>query len=236
MNKTKKITAIVCAYNEQDTVFDVVNSLMESPLTTEVIVINDGSTDKTSSVLKKLPAIPKLKIIEFETNRGKGWAMAEGITAASGEIIVFVDADLLNFNEKYIAQLINPLLDGRADMVAGHPTINTVDDTFNPFKRFSGERAVFKKDILPLVKKIKESRFGVETLINIHYKSQKKRIKHIALWGLEHPVKLQKYPVHKSARLYISEVRDITMAYLVSYSTIFLIVRESILNLKKVWR
>ena len=162
--------------------------------------------------------------------------MAEGITAASGEIIVFVDADLLNFNEKYIDQLINPLLDGRAAMVAGHPAINTVNDTVNPFKQLTGERAVFKKDILPLVEKFKESRFGVETLINIHYKSQKKQIEQIALWGLDHPVKLQKYPVHKSARLYIEEVRDIARAYLVSYATIFIIVRESINNLIRVWR
>ena len=236
MKKSEKVTAIVCAYNEQDTVFDVVNSLIKSPLTAEVIVINDGSTDRTLSVLKKLPAIPKLKIIEFETNKGKGWAMAEGITVASGEIIVFVDADLLNFNEKYIDQLINPLLDGRADMVAGHPTINSLDHVANPFKKITGERAVFKKDILPLVKKFKESRFGVETLINIHYKSQKKRIERIALWGLDHPVKLQKYPVHKSAQLYIEEVRDIARAYIVSYATIFIILRESINNLIKVWR
>ncbi len=183
-----------------------------------------------------MPDVPKLKIIEFETNKGKGWAMAKGITGASGEIIVFVDAYLLNFNEKYIYQLINPLLDGRADMVAGHPTINSLDHVANPFKKITGERAVFKKDILPLVEKFKASRFDVETLINIHYKSQKKRIERIALWGLDHPVKLQKYPVHKSARLYINEVRDIARAYLVSYATIFIITRESILNLIKVWR
>lgn len=233
MKKTEKVTAIVCAYNEEATVFDVVNSLIKSQITDEVIIINDGSTDKTSSVLKKLPAIPKLKRIEFETNKGKGWAMAEGITAASSEIVVFVDADLLNFNEKYIEQLINPLLDGRADMVAGHPTINTVDDKVNPFKQLTGERAVFKKDILPLVEKFKESRFGVETLINIHYKSQKKRIERIALWGLDHPVKLQKYPIHKSLRLYLDEARDILKAYAVSYATIVLIVRESIIKMMK---
>jgi glycosyltransferase involved in cell wall biosynthesis len=170
------VTAVVCAFNEEHTIFGVLQVLSQNPLLDEIIVINDGSTDGTSAVLKAFKYNTRIHIIEFPENKGKGAAMAQGIRCSNNYILLFVDADLLNFDTRYVDELIRPLLEGKADMVVGHPTTNNTIDKFDPFKPLAGERAVFKEDILPLLTRIEKSRFGVETLINLFYQTNKKRV------------------------------------------------------------
>lgn len=225
------ISAIVCVFNEERTISNIIRTLVESSNVDEVIVINDGSSDGTSKELKHFEQILKLEIVEFSENRGKGYAMAEGIQRAKGDIIVFIDSDLVNFNIKYVDQLVQPLLGGNADMVIGQPTINMVfHDKLNPLKPLSGERAVFRKDILPLVHRMRESRFGVETLINLYFRAQDKRTKYVNLWGLVHLLKLQKHSVDKSVRGYWEATNQIMKTAILNYSLIIILIRNIFLR------
>ncbi|MGB9773182.1 MAG: glycosyltransferase family 2 protein [Bacteroidota bacterium] len=222
------VSAIVCAFNEEQTLSGVVKALIAAKEVNEIIVINDGSTDGTSGILKEFTNQPRVRVIEFPHNRGKGFAMAEGITKAQGEILLFVDADLLNFQERYVPLLLSPLWDGKADMVIGHPTENVLDKKMNPFKSIAGERAVFKKDILPVTEKIRNSGYGVETIINLFYTAQNKRIEYVYLWGLLHPIKLHKHSANTAMRKYWREAYQISRSVMKNFMLLLLIFRNVI--------
>jgi len=172
----KKVSAIICAYNEEKTVKDVILAVSESLLVQEIIVVNDGSSDNTKQIIEELQKEIEIKTIHLAENKGKGYAMATGIENSTGEIIVFIDADLSNLKEKHFEQLITPIFSKEADMVLGQATETLINYKINPFKSFTGERALLKKDVLPLLGKMRTSRFGVETLINLYYQAQEKRL------------------------------------------------------------
>ncbi len=187
----KTISAIICVYNEEKTIKDVVSVVCDY-FFDEVVIVNDGSTDKTDDILYELNKFYDFKYIKLKENRGKGFAMAIGVENATGEIIVFVDADLSYLKEDHLFELIMPLVHKEADMILGQATETLIDYSVNPFKSFTGQRSVFKKDILSLVDKMRNSRFGVETLINLYYQSEGKKVKYVMLDGLKHPTKFDK--------------------------------------------
>lgn len=214
------VTAIVCAFNEEHTIFGVLQALSQSPYLDEIIVINDGSTDGTSAVLKAFKHNTRIHVIEFSENKGKGSAMAQGIRRSNGDILLFVDADLVNLDMQHVVEIIRPLLVGKAEMVVGHPTMNNVMDNLDPFKQLAGERAVLKKDILPLLTRIEKSRYGVETLINLYYKTNNKHVQSVALYELIHLVKLQKYTPPEALWMYSKETYEIIKTMVVNYSLV----------------
>lgn len=212
----RKISAIICAYNEEKTIKEVVTTVCEY-FFDEVIVVNDGSTDGTANILSELHFLPSLKYIALPENKGKGYAMATGIENSTGEIIVFIDADLSNLKEEHFEQLIAPVFHKEADMVLGQPTETAIHFKLNPFKIFTGQRALRRMDILPVLDKMKKSRFGVETLINIYYKSRKKKVILVHLKGLKHPIKYQKTTFLKATKQFVFEAKEIIYTLLVNY-------------------
>ncbi len=117
-----KLSILVPAYNEENTVLTVLNSLKKLKLdkiTKEIIVIDDGSKDKTPEILKKVKKDnPEINIIIHEKNKGKGSAIQTGIKAATGDIILIQDADL-EYNPKDIPKLIAPILSKKVEVVYG---------------------------------------------------------------------------------------------------------------------
>ena len=184
-------TAIVCAYNEEKTLAGVLYALIDSPQIDKIVVVDDGSSDGTPGILRSFEGRDDVLPIRLSENKGKGYAMAEGISIARGELLLFVDGDLLNLTSHFIEQVLHPIHNGEADMVIGYPVRGEGWAwRINPLRPLSGERALFRTDILPLLDAIRESRFGVETLINLHYCKEGKRIRHVPLQGLIHPIKL----------------------------------------------
>ena len=161
-----KTTAIICAFNEETTIKNVITTVSDY-FFDEVVVINDGSTDKTDEIICGITGLHNLKYISLPENKGKGFAMATGIENSTAEIIVFIDADLSNLTDEHFSQLISPVFYKNADMVLGQANKTLINYDLNPFKSFTGERSLLKKDILPIVDKMKDSRFGVETLIRV---------------------------------------------------------------------
>jgi len=214
-----RTTAIICAYNEQDTIKNVAVTALDY-FFDEVIIVNDGSTDNTDEILKEISKFDDLKYIVLPENKGKGFAMATGIENAIGEIILFIDADLSNLKDEHFLHLIIPVIENEADMVLGQATETLINYKYNPFKSFTGERVFFKKDILPILDKMKHSRFGVETLINLYYQSEGKRIKYVMLEELKHPSKFDKTSSSQAAKEFAKEGHQIALTIFKNFNLI----------------
>jgi glycosyltransferase involved in cell wall biosynthesis len=114
-----KISIIIPCYNEETTIGKIVkkiNDLNFSDL--EIIIIDDFSTDNTRKILKEEIKEKVSKIIFNEKNFGKGFCIKEGIKVSTGDIIIIQDADL-EYEPSDYPKLINPIIDGYADVVYG---------------------------------------------------------------------------------------------------------------------
>lgn len=196
-----KISAIVPAYNEEKNISNLLKKLLRSKYVNQIICVNDGSTDNT---LKKIKQIRGITIINLEKNHGKGYAIAQGIKKAKGDIVVFIDADLVGLNDACIKNLILPLVKQEYEATIGYPAYNNLDELFKPL---SGERAYFKKDLLPFLKTIKKKGYGLELYLNYLYKD--KRVKLFPLKGVKHILKHKKQSYDVVAKLTLIEMVDI---------------------------
>jgi len=114
------ISIVVPVYNEARTVAEVIERLLaiDLPAPREILVVNDGSTDGTREVLDKVTQRPELRIIHAEKNGGKGSAIRIGFAQATGTIVAIQDADL-ELDPAQLAELTQPILDGRTRVVYG---------------------------------------------------------------------------------------------------------------------
>lgn len=192
------ISVIVPAYNEDKTVENVIKALIASKHVDEVICVNDGSTDKTEEILEKYKQ--SITVINLKKNKGKGNALAVGIKQAKGDILVFLDADLVSLSDKHIQSLITPLLNKEYRVTMGY-IVNKPGESI--FKEITGQRAYFKKDLLPYLDKIAETRFGVEIFLNGRFKN--KDTKKFLLEGLRCLEKFQKQTPDVAVKEYIKQ-------------------------------
>jgi glycosyltransferase involved in cell wall biosynthesis len=212
-------SAIVCAYNEEKTIAGVLEALAASPRIQEIIAVDDGSCDQTPAIIQRLAQDhPQIHPIILPQNQGKGYAMAEGILHARGEMLLFVDADLLNLSPRHIAILLDAWEEGEADMIVGRRAgKSALPEFFDLTAPLSGERMLRRADILPQVPRIREARYGVETIINLYYRSQDKKVRYVTLHGLQHPIKPEKMALREAVPQYAAEGTQIGQALIFHY-------------------
>ncbi|HKY66843.1 MAG TPA: glycosyltransferase family 2 protein [Acidimicrobiales bacterium] len=117
------LSVVIPCFNEVTTVEAVVGTVLASPYTAEVLVVDDGSTDGTRDVLRGL-ADPRVRVFEQPENRGKGAALRRGFAEASADYVIVQDADL-EYDPREFGLLVQPLEDGLADVVFGSRFISS---------------------------------------------------------------------------------------------------------------
>ncbi len=205
--KLPLVSVIIPAHNEERDLAKTINSVLKSGFPCELIVVNDGSTDKTLEIAKKF--LPRIKIINFEKNQGKANAMAVSIRQAKGEIVLFLDAHLIGIKTSHLLSLVLPLAEGIANTTIGHcgTELQKINNAIFPLWLMSGQRAYWKKDLLPLLKKMKGLGYGIEVFLNNQFKNKKTTVIH--LFGVGHLLKNSRLNAAETASSYLKEAAEI---------------------------
>ncbi len=139
-----KLSIIIPVFNEEKTVGKILKKVLDLKIANvekEIIVVDDGSADKTRQILKQ---IKNIKIILHDSNKGKGSAVKTGIKNATGDYIIIQDADL-EYDPEQIRTLIQPILENQAEVVYGTrlnrlPNFSKEEKTFQFLLHYFGNR------------------------------------------------------------------------------------------------
>lgn len=145
---TRGLSIIIPAFEEQNRIGEsirkILDYLMHAGLDAEIIVVDDGSGDSTKAVAEAAcegASIP-CKVIRYEPNRGKGYAVKTGLLAATRDIALFTDADLSTPVEE-LPKLIDPIANGEFDVTFGSRALDrSLIGTHQPWRREQGGKVM----------------------------------------------------------------------------------------------
>ena len=176
-----KLSVVIPVFNEEKTIEQIVERVQAVPLDKELIIVDDGSTDRTRQILARLGEEENVRVLLHDRNQGKGAALRTGFAAVGGEIVIIQDADL-EYDPQDYPKLTEPILDGRADVVygsrfsggqphrvlyywhsVGNQLLTQLSNMFTNLNLTDMEVGykVFRREIIQAVE-IEESRFGFE--------------------------------------------------------------------------
>ncbi len=188
------ITAIVPAYNEEGTIAKIIETLKLVDLIDNIIVVSDGSDDSTVDISKSYG----IKVIELTKNVGKGGALKRGIDATKGEILLFLDADLIGLKPIHITNLLSPVISDNCEMAIGlfenGRIITDMAQKVTPF--LTGQRAV-KRHVIENVNNLDISRYGAELALTKYVKYNNIKYKRVNLPNVTHIMKEEKHGIVK---------------------------------------
>jgi glycosyltransferase involved in cell wall biosynthesis len=193
-NSVPRISAIVPAYNEAEHISHVLDVLCTYRGFSEIIVVDDGSTDETARLVKRYP----VTYLHHQPNRGKGYAMDQGVQRASGDILFFSDADILGLTPEVIDRILGPVASGSVEMSVGvrgrgiPPVMGILARIFPVTMLISGERALTRRlwEQLPLFYK---KGFRIESGLNYYARYLGQGLSYTVCPELQQTIKEQKY-------------------------------------------
>ncbi len=114
-----KLSVVMPVYNEETTIDEILSRVQAVPMEKEIVIVDDGSTDGTYDRLQDIEGLhTNVRIVYQERNRGKGAALRRGFSHVTGDVVIIQDADL-EYDPREYPKLLEPILDGRADVVYG---------------------------------------------------------------------------------------------------------------------
>jgi glycosyltransferase involved in cell wall biosynthesis len=156
------LSCVICAYNEESRIGDVLRVAARHPLIGEVIVVDDGSEDETASRARQFQTV---ELLRNERNCGKSWTLARGLGAARFEHVMLLDADLSGLRAEHLDMLARPVLTGEADV-----TLSMRGDSFYRLLGVdfvSGERVLPRALLANALDRLAQaSPWGAEIFIN----------------------------------------------------------------------
>ena len=195
-----KLSVVIPVFNEKDSIKELIERVDSVSLGKEIIIVDDFSTDGTREVLKELNTVGHLSIFYHNKNMGKGAALRTGFEHVTGDTVIIQDADL-EYDPAEYPKLIQPILDGRADVVYGsrfsggeyHRVLLFWHMLGNKFLTFFSNMLtnlnltdmetcfkVFRSDVIKGIK-IEENRFGFEPEITAKLAKLKLRIYEVGI-------------------------------------------------------
>lgn len=158
-------SAIVAAYNEEATIAEVLTALQQSPLIDEIVVVSDGSIDRTVEIARSF----NVRTIALRQNQGKGYAMRLGVEHTSHDILFFVDGDMVHLTEEHIRSLVQPVARGEVQMNNGVRHRGRIRDFLHLKLQFgpvlTGIR-VMRREVFAAVPVQYQERFKIEAALN----------------------------------------------------------------------
>ncbi len=204
-----KTTVIIPAFNEEAGVAAAIQAVQQSPLVDEIIVVDDGSEDTTSEVARAT-GVQVLKLIP---NQGKGAAMAHGVVAAGGDVLCFIDADLVGLNGDHVDSLVGPVIRGECDMCYGifqdGRFWSDAAQAITPF--LSGQRAM-TRELYRSLPSIEEARMGAEVTLHLSALKRKANILKVTLKGVTHMHKEEKMGLVQGAAARAKMYKEVAKA------------------------
>jgi glycosyltransferase involved in cell wall biosynthesis len=177
------ISCVITAYNEEKDIHKVLEVIQDFPLFNEIIVVNDGSKDKTLEIINSFKkSCPNLQVIDQQPNKGKTKGIVAGVARSKSELVCLLDADLTGLKFEYIYKMIYYVINHEFSMTildrAGDRQA-IIGPTQSWIARFNGgERAFWKKDFDQIVFP-EDSRYALEQLINLYYVKHQLKVRTI---------------------------------------------------------
>src|SRR4030066_1131964 len=187
----KHISFIVIAYNEEKTILNCLKSILNQEdiikFNYKIIVVNDGSKDKTGRIVENLKKNnPKIQLIDFKNNRGRGFARYEGVKKSVGDYIAFVDADITlpkNWLEKTMAYMENFDAVGGIAIPDGDSTYicqkyNLTPKPLPHTNGITGSNSIYKRSVFKKIVLDPSLRGGEDTdiVLKMHQKGYKTKL------------------------------------------------------------
>jgi glycosyltransferase involved in cell wall biosynthesis len=189
---------IIPAFNEEKNVSEVLKAIRILKDLFEILVIDDGSVDKTSDVVRSF-GIPVYKLPK---NQGKSYAMWVGLNMTNGDNILFLDADLLGIKPEHINALVYPVEQDLADMTIGVFTsgrgVTDLAQKIAPY--LSGQRCVKRNVLQKLEQSEWKCGFGIEIALTRLAKENKLRVLEVPLKNVSHTIKEEKLGLAKGTK------------------------------------
>jgi glycosyltransferase involved in cell wall biosynthesis len=113
-----KLSVVMPVYNEVGTIEEIIARVQAIEIEKEIIIVDDFSTDGTREMLAEIGQSDHIRVLYHDKNRGKGAALRTGFAAVTGEVVIIQDADLETNPQEY-PKLLQPIIDGEADVVFG---------------------------------------------------------------------------------------------------------------------
>ena len=207
-----KVACVVPAFNEADRIGRVLDVVSRCTGVNEVIVIDDGSTDGTHAAASRYEG---LRVYSLPRNAGKGAAMQAGATLTNADVLLFLDADLINLTQDHVERLLAPVVSGDATMAIGRfrggRFLTDLAQKISP--NISGQRAVLRDHFLK-VPRLQAARMDVEVRINRYARRHRWRVKYVSLLKVTHPLKEEKLGVFRGVLARTRMYREILVAVL----------------------